>query len=318
MNEVVADAVQQSQVDTLPVGMLAVGLMAVARVLHRAVQSAGRAPSALGLEELPAGCIQPAVLSSSCAPVAPVAIIRAHACAPRCLVCDGGLPRPLQGLGFPRAPRVPARADGCAGLVHDPVGVVMGVWAFCPAIELLPPPGVSPVQGVCTPCCLAVIAPSDHLWVAHVYSCVWGGGLHPFSDRCQDLRVPFSAVFAGVYDGLLSLLCLILSDWELSTGKAKEVATHVAVACLLCCKGVGTPCFCVLAFSPPACEPCLESLCASLYAFPWVMEDDQVVGISETVCAVGELLAVHRMCSWSTGVLHSVFEAVQRTVGAEG
>ena len=122
----------------LPVVMIAVGMMDFDLVLHREVQSAMRAPSALVLEELPSGCIQPDILSSSCAPVAPVAIIRAHSFAQRCLVFDGGLPVPFQGLGFPREPRVPALADGCEVLVHDPVGVFIGVFPFCPAIELLP------------------------------------------------------------------------------------------------------------------------------------------------------------------------------------
>ena len=92
----------------------------------------------------------------------------------------------------------------------------------------------------------------------------------------------------------------------------------MSVACLFCFKGVGKPCFCVLEFSPHAFEPCLDSLFASLYAFPCVMEYDNVVGLSDTVCAVGELLAVHRMCSWSTGLFPSVFEAVKRHVGEEG
>ena len=55
MNEVVADEVQQSQVDKLPVVMIAVGMMDFDLVLHREVQSAVCAPSALVLEELPSG-----------------------------------------------------------------------------------------------------------------------------------------------------------------------------------------------------------------------------------------------------------------------
>jgi len=148
MNEVVADAVQQSQVEKLPMVRIAVCMMDVDLVLHCEGQSAVRAPSALVLEELPSDCIQPNVLSSSCAPVAPVAIIRAHAFAQRCLVFDGGLPVPFQGLGFPREPCVPALADGCEVLVHDPMGVFLGVFAFCPAIELLPQQVVSPLKGL--------------------------------------------------------------------------------------------------------------------------------------------------------------------------
>jgi hypothetical protein len=55
---------------------------------------------------------------------------------------------PLQGLGFPREPRMPALADGCEVLVHDPVGVFIGVSPFCPAIELLPQQVVSPLKGL--------------------------------------------------------------------------------------------------------------------------------------------------------------------------
>jgi hypothetical protein len=95
MNEVVADAVQQSQVEKRPGVMMAVGMREFDRVLQRDAQSAVRAPSALLLEERPSGGLQPAGLSSSCAPGAPGAIIRAYAFAPRCLVFDGGLPRPF-------------------------------------------------------------------------------------------------------------------------------------------------------------------------------------------------------------------------------
>ena len=148
MNEVVADEVQQSQVEKCPVCMIAVCMMDVDLILHREVESAVRTPSALMLEELPSGCIQPDVLSSSCAPGAPVAIIRASSFAQRCLVFNGGLPVPFQGLGLPREPRMPALADGCEVLVHDPVGACIGVSAFCPAIELLPQQVVSPLKGL--------------------------------------------------------------------------------------------------------------------------------------------------------------------------
>jgi len=55
MNEVVADEVQQSQVEKFPVVRIAVGMMDFDPVIHREVQSAVRAPSALVLEELPSG-----------------------------------------------------------------------------------------------------------------------------------------------------------------------------------------------------------------------------------------------------------------------
>jgi len=48
------------------------------------------------------------------------------------------------------------------------------------------------------------------------------------------------------------------------------------------------------------------------------MEDDKVVGIPDTIGTMGELLAVHRMCCWATGVFHDVFEAVKRNVCEEG
>ena len=55
MNEVVADEVQQSQVEKLPVFMIAVCMMDFNLVIHREVESAVRAPSALVLEEFPSG-----------------------------------------------------------------------------------------------------------------------------------------------------------------------------------------------------------------------------------------------------------------------
>ena len=87
------------------------------------------------------------------------------------------------------------------------------------------------------------MAPSDNLWVEHFYYFVWCGGFHPFYDRCQDLIVPFYAVFAGLYDGLVSLLGLILSDWKLADSTVQEVETHVSVTFRLFFKGVGVPCF---------------------------------------------------------------------------
>ena len=52
----------------------------------------------------------------------------------------------------------------------------------------------------------------------------------------------------GGYDGLVRLVGfgLVLSDWKLPNRKAQEVEAHVSVACLLCFKGVGQPCFCLL------------------------------------------------------------------------
>ena len=55
MNEVVTDEVQQSQVEKLPVVLMAVSMMDFDLGIHREVKSAVRAPSALVLEELPSG-----------------------------------------------------------------------------------------------------------------------------------------------------------------------------------------------------------------------------------------------------------------------
>ncbi len=132
MNEVVADEVQQSQVDKLPVVMIAVGMMDFDLVLHREVQSAVRAPSALMLEELPSGCIQPDVLSSSCAPVAPVAIIRAYAFAQSYMSFDWGLYVPSQRTLFPDD-IVLAPAQWFEVFLYDPLGAFISVPPFCPA-----------------------------------------------------------------------------------------------------------------------------------------------------------------------------------------
>ena len=73
-----ADEVQESQVGQLPVLMIAVCMVDFELVIHSEEKPAMRAPSALLLEEFPSGCLQPKVFSSSCAPVAPVAVIRTH------------------------------------------------------------------------------------------------------------------------------------------------------------------------------------------------------------------------------------------------
>jgi len=127
--------------------------------------------------------------------------------------------------------------------------------------------------------------------------------------------VPGNAVFAGVYDGLVSFLGLVLSDRKLADSKVQEVEPHVSVTFLLCFKGVGVPCFGVLPFEPHVVEPCLESLLASLYAFPGIVEYHEVVGISDAACCVPDYPSVFPLFFRPTGFFHYVFEAVKRNVG---
>ena len=52
-------------------------------------------------------------------------------------------------------------------------------------------------------------------------------------------------------------------------------------------KGVGEPCFCVLQCEPHVFEPFLDSLFASLYAFPGIVEYHKVVGIFDRMLCAG-------------------------------
>src|SRR5262245_64073897 len=70
-------------------------------LLHGEEQSAVPTSSALMLEEFSSDCVQSDVCSFSCAPVAPVAIIRAYAFAQSSMSFDWGLYVPSQRTLFP-------------------------------------------------------------------------------------------------------------------------------------------------------------------------------------------------------------------------
>src|ERR1700675_1156328 len=107
--------------------MIAGGMVDCDRVIHGEEQPAMRAPSALLLEEFSSGCLQPEVFSSSCAPGAPVAVIRTHAFASRDVSCDRCVAVPPQRLGVPLDSAVCALAVWLAVLLPHPVGTFSGV-----------------------------------------------------------------------------------------------------------------------------------------------------------------------------------------------
>ncbi len=77
MNLIMADEMQEFEVLEPVILMIAVFMMDFCLVLHGEEKPAIPASSALMLQEFSSGCIQSDVRSFSCAPVAPVAIIRA-------------------------------------------------------------------------------------------------------------------------------------------------------------------------------------------------------------------------------------------------
>ena len=128
------------------------------------------------------------------------------------------------------------------------------------------------------------------------------------------------ALFAGFDDGLVGLVTarLVLSHGKLPNREAQEVETHVSVAFLRCCEGVGEPCFGVFECEPHACEPFLDGLFASLDAFPRIVEDDEIVGISNAMGCMVDRPPFYLASAWSTGVFHCDFEAMKRNVSKEG
>src|SRR2546428_10772299 len=134
---IVADAMQELQVAEPVVLVVTVFMVDCCLLLHGEEQSAVPPSSALMLEEFSSGCVQSDVRSFSCAPVAPVAIIRADAFAQSSLSFDWGLYVPSQRTLFPddivRAP-----ASWLEVFLYYPLGAFMRVPPFCPA-EYLPP-----------------------------------------------------------------------------------------------------------------------------------------------------------------------------------
>ena len=97
----------------------------------------------------------------------------------------------------------------------------------------------------------------------------------------------------------------------------KKVKAHISVAFLLCFKGVGVACFGIFQFSSHAFQPFLDRLFTPWDAFPRIVEDDQVIGVSDAECVLGDSYAVFPPKDWSTCFLHYIFETVERDIGKE-
>ncbi len=79
-------------------------------------------------------------------------------------------------------------------------------------------------------------------------------------------------------------------------------------------KGVSVSCFGVLQCEPHVFEPFLESLFASLYAVPGIVEYHEVVGIFYAACCVPDYPSMFPLFLRPTSFFHYVFEAVKRNV----
>ena len=137
MHVIVTDAMQEFQVAEPVVLVVTVFMVDCCLLLHGKEPSAVPTSSALMLEEFSSGGVQSDVCSFSCAPVAPVAIIRAYAFAQSSLSFDWGLYVPSQRTLFPDD-IVLAPASWLEVLRYDPLGAFIRVSPFCPA-EYLPP-----------------------------------------------------------------------------------------------------------------------------------------------------------------------------------
>ncbi len=100
MHVIVADEMQEFQVVEPVILVVAVFMMDFCLLIHGEEQSAVPTSSALMLEEFSSGCVQSDVRSFSCAPIAPVAIIRAYAFAQSYMSFDWGLYVPSQDVRF--------------------------------------------------------------------------------------------------------------------------------------------------------------------------------------------------------------------------
>jgi len=101
MHVIVTDAMQEFQVAEPVVLVVTVFMMDFCLLIHGEEQSAMHTSSALMLEEFSSGCVQSDICSFPCAPVAPVAIIRAYAFAQSYMSFDWGLYVPSQRTLFP-------------------------------------------------------------------------------------------------------------------------------------------------------------------------------------------------------------------------
>ena len=276
-----------------------------------------RAPSAWMREKVPSGGVQPEVLASACAPGAPGASLWASPCTPCRGSCALGCGVPWDGTGSARDTRR-APTDLLAGLLPSPLGALLGVLPVCPTVSRVPQPPVETMERCLAPLCRGVIAPSHSLPGDGVSDVVSPCGSPPFSDLCSRPPVSVYAACAGFSAGRVSRSCLLCADGAWSDGQAQDVTTHVSLACLRGCEGGGAPWWCVLACSPQASPPCLDGLFAPLSAFPRLMEDDTVVGLSSAMDVVADLLAFACHLGWSAWLLPSVFQAVKRHGCQEG
>ena len=137
MHVIVADEMQELQVAEPVILVVTVLMVDFCLLLHGEEQSAVPTSSALMLEEFSSGCVQSDVCSFSCAPVAPVAIIRAYAFAQSSMSFDWGLYVPSQRTLFPDD-IVLAPASWLEVLLYYPLGAFISVPPFCPA-KYLPP-----------------------------------------------------------------------------------------------------------------------------------------------------------------------------------
>jgi hypothetical protein len=108
-----------------------------------------------------------------------------------------------------------------------------------------------------------------------------------------------------------------LADGRWPDREPKQVAAHVAVACLLGFQGVGVAGFGLLPCSSQAFEPGLASLLTPLAAFPGMVEYDPGLGVAAAECGLGDSSAVFPPTDWSTCFLHSLFEPGERAICQE-
>ena len=137
MSLIMADEVEEFQVVKPVILAIAVFVMDFCLIIHGEEELAVRTPSTLMLKEFSSGCVQSDVRSFSCAPVAPVAIIRAYTFAQSSMSFDWGLYVPSQRTLFPDD-IILAPASWFEVFLYYPLGAFIRVPPFCPA-EYLPP-----------------------------------------------------------------------------------------------------------------------------------------------------------------------------------
>ena len=146
---IMADEVEEFQVVKPVILAIAVFVMDFCLIIHGEEELAVRTPSTLMFKEFSSGCVQSDVRSFSCAPVAPVAIIRAYSFAQSSMSFDWGLYVPSQRTLFPDD-IILAPASWFEVFLYDPLGAFIRVPPFCPAEYLPPEQMIEPVERFCT------------------------------------------------------------------------------------------------------------------------------------------------------------------------